>query len=469
MINQLTKPQDSTGVATPAIDRLRKRLRGSVAVPGERHYDKGRAAWNLSIVQFPVVAVVALGEDDIVAAVNFARDQQLGIAVQSTGHGITVPANGGMLIQTGHMRDVHVDPARRIATVEPGAIWGDVLPRAQNVGLAPLSGTSSGVGVVGYTLGGGSGWLGRKYGYAADHVVAARVVTADGRVLCVNAREHPELFWAIRGGTSNFGIVTEMQFRLFPDSVVYGGGLYWPISRANEVANVYREFTAQAPESVTSRLTLIHVPPLPHIAKNLHHEWLVAVQGVLSGTEAEGKELYAPLRRLGGVLEDTLGTMPMSAADLVARDPLDPVPSTVHTDLLDEISPDLVRYLVEQVARPDSPLMFVEMRHQGGAFGRPPETPNAVGVRAQGFWFNAIATTTSPFGCGGTQALSALRSALTTWANGRVFLNGIEEFGADRVPSAYGEETWRRLSRLKCSYDPENLFRLNRNIPPATT
>ncbi len=144
MINQLTKPQDFAGVTAPDIDRLRTRLRGSVAMPGERHYDTGRAGWNLSVVQFPVVAVVALCEDDIVAAVNFARDRQLGIAVQSTGHGITVPANGGVLIQTGHMHNVQVDPARPLATVEPGAIWGDVLLRAQNVDLAPLSGTSSG-------------------------------------------------------------------------------------------------------------------------------------------------------------------------------------------------------------------------------------------------------------------------------------------------------------------------------------
>jgi len=474
MTNQLSNRRSflkaglAVAVAAPALTKLRGRVHGVVAVPGDPHYDEGRAAWNLSVDQRPALTVMAEGEDDIVAAVNYAREKGLGVAVQSTGHGVTVPANGGVLIQTGKMRKVQIDAARRMATTEPGVIWGDVLPQTQEVGLAPLSGSSSGVGVAGYTLGGGSGWLGRKYGYAADHVVAARMVLADGHVVRVSADEHPDLFWGLRGGTSNFGIMTELQFRVFPDSMVYGGGLYWPVARASEVAKVFREFTATAPESVTSRLTLVHVPPLPNIPKELHFQWLVAVQGVFSGTEDEGKALFAPFRRLGGTVEDALGMMPMAAADSVAREPLEPIPGVVHTELLDEISPEMIRYFVEEVARPDSQVMILEMRHQGGAFGRAPESPNAVGHRAQGFWFNAIGAAMPPRGREGAEAdLRAVRSAMKKYASGKVFLNGIEEFGADRVRDAYAHEVWWKLGKLKRTYDPANLFRLNRNIPPV--
>src|SRR5581483_1311338 len=311
--------------------------------------------------QRPAVIVMAAAEDDIVQAVNVARERQMGIAVQATGHGVATPANGGMLINTATMRQVKIDATHRTATVAAGAIWGDVLPKAQEAGLAALSGSSSGVGVVGYTSGGGSGWLGRKYGFAADHVLSARVVTANGRVVRTSASENPDLFWAIRGGTSNFGIVSELEFRLFPDSHIYGGGIYWPIERASEVADVYREFAASAPETVSSRLALVHLPPLPQIPEALRGRWLVAVQSAFTGPEHEGAALFAPFRKLGGVMEDALKMMPMGAVDAIARDPRDPVPGVVHTELLNEISPEIVRYLVEDVAQPRSQVVMIEM------------------------------------------------------------------------------------------------------------
>jgi FAD/FMN-containing dehydrogenase len=451
-----------------AITPLKARVRGRVAAAGEAGFDEDRAAWNLAFEQRPLVTVLAAGEEDIAAAVSFAREQKLGIAVQATGHGATRPANGGVVINTSRLRAVRIDPAARTATTAAGVVWSDVLPKAHAHGLAPLSGSSSGVGVAGYTSGGGSGWLGRRYGFAADSVVAARVVTADGRVVRADAGHHPDLFWALRGGTSNFGIVTQLEFKLYPVSHVYGGGIYWPVERAPEVVEAYRDLTAHAPETLTTRLVLLQLPPLPVIPEPLRGRRLIAVQGAFAGAEAEGARLFAPLRRIAGALEDAVSMIPMTAADSIARDPHDPTPALLHTELLDEVSPELVRYLAGEAIRPGAQVVSIEMRHQGGAFARAPETPSAVGVRPRGFWFNAIAAAMPPKGRAGAEAeLTALRRNLRPWVTGSVFLNGIDEFGADRVRAAYAPETWRRLAEVKRRYDPDNLFRFNRNIPPV--
>ncbi len=295
------------------LQALRSRIRGAVLTPEDPGYDQARAAWNPAVQQRPLLAVMAETEGDIARAVEYASEVGLGVAVQATGHGVTVPATGGVLVNTSRMRSVNVGAGTAI--VGPGAIWADVLPHTQEFGLAPLLGSSSGVGVVGYTLGGGSGFLGRQYGLAADSVVRMRAVTADGRVLNVTAEEHPDLFWAMRGGTSNFGVVTRLEFKLYPVKRVCGGGVYWPIERAREVSDVYREWTAAAPESVTSRLALLRVPPLPHIPNEMWGKLLVAVQAAFLGDEEEGARLFAPFRKLGApVVEDALGMMPFAAA-----------------------------------------------------------------------------------------------------------------------------------------------------------
>ena len=463
----IARARTATGGTAAAIERLRQRVKGPVAAPGDSGYDKARAAWNVAFEQRPAVVVMAESEGDIVAAVRFAREQRLGIGVQGSAHGATVPANGGVLINTARMRGVEVDAAGETAVSAPGAKWADLIPKANAAGLAPLSGSSSDVGIFGYTLGGGSGWLGRRYGYAADSVVSARVVTATGRVLAASATENPDLFWAIRGGTGNFGVVTDLRFRLYPVTHVYGGGIYWPVERAREVSHLYREWAATVPETLTSRLVFAHVPPLPEIPAHLHGKWLVAVQGAFDGPEAEGARLFAPFRKLGGAVEDALGTIPFTAADSIARDPKGPLPMAMHTELLDKIQPELIGYITERVATPASPVAIVEIRHQGGAFAREPATPSAVGVRCAGFWFNAIAAVNPANREATTSELGSIEQAMRPWATGSLFLNGIEEFNASRVRSAYAPATWRRLAEVKRKYDPENTFRFNRNIPPA--
>src|SRR5918911_4830986 len=221
------------------LEALRAGLRGAAHVPGDRGYDAGRQAFNLNAHQEPALVVMAEGATDVVAAVRFARQRGLGVGVLATGHGVASPCDGGVLVNTSQMRSVRVDPAAKTARVEPGALWADVITEAQVFGLAGLVGSSSGVGVVGYTMGGGFGWLGRKYGFNADSVREADVVTADGELLKVSAYEHPDLFWGLKGGGGNFGIVTSMEFALYPMTHVYGGNLFYPLERTREVLDLY--------------------------------------------------------------------------------------------------------------------------------------------------------------------------------------------------------------------------------------
>lgn len=441
-------------------------MRGSVAMPGSDGYDQARIAWNLAVDQRPQVVITATTEQDIVAAVDFAREQRFGVAVQGTGHGVAVPANGGVLVNTARMNSVEINGSGMKATVGPGARWQDVIPKAHELGLAPLSGSSSDVGVLGYTLGGGAGFLGRKYGYAADNVVSARLVTADGRLLNVSPNEHPDLFWAMRGGTSNFGIVTQLEFKLCPVSHVYGGGIFWPLDRAAAVTDVYREWVATVPDTVTSRIQLLHVPNLPFVPEPVRGKCMIAVQGALIGSEREGIEMFKPFRAIGGIIEDALAMIPFTAADSIARNPKDPSPAIMHTDFVDSVSTDLVDFLAEESVRPARHIVMVELRHCGGAFGREPEHPSAV-RRATGFWMNALAIVPPGRRANAEHELSLLRDGVKPWTTGAVGLNGTEGFGVERVRDAYTRETWKRLTTRKRQYDPDNIFRLNRNVAPA--
>jgi FAD/FMN-containing dehydrogenase len=455
-----------------AVEELRARLRGALLRLGEEGYDAASRAWNLNARGSPALVVVAEGAEDIVAAVRFAREEGLGVGVMATGHGVGTPADGGLLVNTSRMRGVRVDPVARTARVEAGALWKDVIPKAQAHGLAGLAGSAPHVGVVGYTMGGGFGWLGRKYGLNSASVTEADAVTASGELLHLSSQEKADLFWAMRGGGGNFGIVTSLEFRLYPLATVYGGSVFYPAERAREVMNLYARWGAGLPDEMTTAVALMNVPPLEHLPEPLRGRSVVVVKGCYCGERPEnGEEIFRPVREgLGEPIMDAFREMPAAEMDQISKDPVDPLGIVQHAELLSDLSPEAIDALVGAAGGGSgSPLLSVEIRQLGGALARAPEHPNPMGSGDARFSMNAIGATFSPEMAEGAKAhILRLVEATRPYGTGETFLNFMEvDPTEDRVRAAYPPEEWERLVALKGEHDPHNLFRFNRNIPPG--
>src|ERR671916_176263 len=323
------------------LEAFRAGLRGTAYAPGEEGYDEARKAWNLNAHQHPSLVVMAAGPVDILTAVRLARDEGLGVGVMATGHGVASPCDGGVLINTSQMRGVRIDPAAPTARIEPGALWADVIPEAQVFGLAGLVGSSSEVGVVGYTMGGGFGWLGRKYGFNADGVREADVVTADGELLRVSAYEYPDLFWGLKGGGGNFGVVTSLEFDLYPLTSVYGGNLFYPMERAPEVLGLFSRWVETLPDEMTAAVTFLNFPPIPMIPEPFRGSSFISVRGCYCGEPPEeGEELLRPWRDFGEPVVDTFRVMPYGEMDMISMDPVDPIGAYTHVEMLGDLTPE---------------------------------------------------------------------------------------------------------------------------------
>lgn len=458
------------GLDEGELQHLRESMHGEILTPADFGYDAARTPWNLAVEQQPAVVAMVTGEDDVIAVVNFARKQGFGIAVQGTGHGISAACDGGVLVNTSRMKGVVVNPVRRTARVKAGGIWSEVIREAQRFGLAPLSGSSPDVGVVGYTLGGGAGWLARRYGYAADSLRAVDIVTAEGWLELASDTSNSDLFWALRGGGGNFGIVTALEFNLYPVLRVYGGGIFYPMEQAREILTLYREWVRTVPDMLTSRVAMIQVPPFPSFPPQIRGRWVIAVQACLLGTEAEGEELLRPLRQVPGRLLDTFRLMPYTETGSIANDPKDRRALWIGTEMLSDISPELIAQLTATVGAGDSLLRVVEIRQMGGAISKLAEDASAVGHRQAAFWMNAIAASPNlNDAAAAAEEIARARDAARPYATGGVLLNGLERSSAHRVPSAYSSENYGRLMAVKRKYDPGNLFRFNLNIPPFGT
>ncbi|MDQ4128889.1 MAG: FAD-binding oxidoreductase [Actinomycetota bacterium] len=455
------------------LETLRASLRGAAYVPNEEGYDEASRAWNLAAHQEPAIVVMAEGASDVLVAVRFARDAGLGVGVMATGHGIGAPCDGGVLINTSRMRGVRVDPVARTARVEAGAQWTDVMPEAQAHGLAGLLGSTSHVGVVGYTMGGGFGWLGRKYGFNAASVREADVVTADGELLRVSADEHPDLFWGLKGGGGNFGIVTSMEFELYPLTMLYGGNLIYPMEKAREVLEAYARWSADLPEEMSTGVAFMNIPPLPAVPEPLRGKSVIALRGVYCGEQPEdGEELFRPVREgLGEPIVDTVGVMPYAAMDSISMDPVDPMGARQHSEMLGELSPEAIDTLVEVAgASSNSPLIVLELRQLGGALARTADSLSTMGNGEAKFIMNGVGPAFTPEMEAGVQAhLARVAEATRPFQTGDTYVNFMELDGAsaDRVKSAYPSEDFERLVALKDRHDPHNLFRFNRNIAPS--
>jgi FAD/FMN-containing dehydrogenase len=448
---------------------------GRLITADHAEYDTTRAVWNGAVDRRPRLVARCDGTADVAAAVRFARDHDLEIAVRGGGHNVagTAVCDGGIVIDLSAMRAVRVDPAGRTARVEGGALWGDVDRETQAHGLATTGGIVSHTGVAGLTLGGGIGFLMRKHGLVVDNLLAAEVVTADGSTVRASADEHPDLFWALRGGGGNFGVVTSFRFALHPvGPTVLAGPVFWAAEDTTDVLRSYRDFVAEAPDELGTVIRLGTVPPLAAIPEHLHRRPAVAVACCYAGTVEDGERAVQALRRFGTPLVDLISPSPYVAFQ-AALDST--VPHGWHyywkaTDLAG-LSDDVITVVADHAYTAGSSRSYAALFHIGGAVARVPRDATAYAGRDVGH-------TMSIDGVWLPEESGEHAAAETAWA--RRFLQALEPHRAGvyvnfldadddtgRVREAYGERTYRRLAEVKAKYDPDNAFHHNKNIRPG--
>ncbi len=444
-------------------------LKGAVYRPDDARYADELACFNLSTTHRPALAVAATCAEDVAAAARFAADRDLPVAVQATGHGAVTAVDAGVLISTRAMTEVSVDPRERTATVGAGTRWKAVVEAAAAHGLAPLNGSSSDVGVVGYIVGGGLPLMGRTYGFAADHVQRMTVVTMDGAVREVSPTSEPDLFWGLRGGKGNLGIVTEITVDLVPVSRLYGGGVFFPGEHAPELLRAYRDWSAGLDEQTNTSIALLRLPPVPDIPEPLRGQFVVHLRVVHLGDAETGERLVAPMRAVAPAIVDLVGEMPYTAIDSVHQDPDHPVPAYERSMVLSRLDDDVIDQLL-RLAGPGvpCPVMIVEIRHLGGALSRPPAVPNAVDNRDGAYVIEAIGVLMGPaaeMAPAATDALAASLTRFSTRPGGATLVNfhGHPGDAAERA-RPWTPQTYARLADLKARYDPKNLLRFGHAI-----
>jgi UDP-N-acetylenolpyruvoylglucosamine reductase len=438
---------------------LRSALQGDVVTPEDEGWDQARQAWNLTVDQRPAAVVLPESAEDVRDTVRFAYEVGLRVAPQGTGHGASALGDLGdtILLKTERLRGVEIDPDARTARVAAGTIWIEVVEAAAAHGLAALAGSSPDVGVVGYTLGGGLSWLARKHGIGANQVTAVELITADGRLVRADAETNADLFWAVRGGGGNFGVVTALEFNLFPITEVYAGILWFPIDRAAEILNEWRAWTDGQPEEMTSVGRLLQFPPIPEIPEPVRGESFVVVQAIFLGDEAEGAALLAPLRALGPVM-DTVTTTPITELSRLHMDPEGPAPGAGDGGMLADVDADLVDTLVDLTV--GSPLLSVEIRHLGGAVARPRPEHGAVSHFEAPFLMYAVGIAPTPEAKEIVEGVTAvLRDALAPWEADHTYLNFAETRRGGA--SLFGGDAHARLLRVKAEVDPQDVIRSN--------
>lgn len=442
---------------------------GAVLLPGDAGYDDERAVWNLNHELVPAVIVVPESAADIQAAVAFAARQQRPVLVKNTGHQMVSKAHDAVVIATGRMNHVAIDAVGRTARVGPGAIWSDVVEKAAKAGLAPLNGSNPTVGVIGYTLGGGlSPTLGRSQGYAADHVRSFDVVTADGELRHVDAESEPELFWALRGGKGNFGVVTAVEFDLFPVSRLYGGAITFPGERTADVLRAWTAWHPDTPETMISSFAVMRMPAMPAVPESLRGKFLVAVRIAYNGTTADGERMIAPLRGVAPAVLDTVRDMPYTEVASIHSEPTDPLPYYERGIMLREFPAQAQDKLIELIGPDaDTSLVIAELRALGGAWDREPAVPNAVATR--GLPYSLLGVSAGPLSQEEQlkKSVAELLDGMKPWQGDRRYVNNLAPDEAVDAAAIYGPERYKRLASIKKTYDPANLFRLNHNVVPA--
>jgi hypothetical protein len=449
--------------------QLDSSLDGKMVLPSDQRFDGARRAWNLAVDQRPAAVVFPESAAEVAAAVGYAAKRGLRIAAQGTGHnaGPLGALTDTVLLRTDRMRGIWIDPVARTARAEAGVVWLDVVQAAAEHGLAALAGSSPDVGVTGYTLGGGMSFLGRRYGLAANNVTAAEVVTADGRWVSADHEHESDLFWALRGGGGSFGIVTALEFRLFPHTQAYAGALWYPMERASEVLHTWGDLTrGQVPNELTTIGRLLNFPPIEQIPEPVRGKSFVIVEAYHTGDSAEADALLAPLRALAPV-NDTITTVPMPALSHLHMDPEQPVPGAADGMMIGSLPTEAVDAFAN-AAGPGAayPLLTAEIRHLGGELARPRPSNGALACFNADYVLHAASLTPVPELVGPVTAqIETIKGSLAPWAARQMYLN----FAETQHPKApfWTEQAYQRLRQIKANVDPDDIIRSNHPIPPA--
>jgi FAD/FMN-containing dehydrogenase len=443
---------------------------GTVVTPTDASYDGDRAVWNGTVDARPALIAQCHSTDDIVAAVNLVRNAGCTFAVRAGGHSVAglSTCDGGVVIDLSHMRGVTVDADLRAATVEPGATWADFDSATAAHGMASTGGLISSTGVAGLTLGGGIGWLQRKYGLACDNLVAADVVTADGAVIRVSEADHAGLLWGLRGGGGNFGVVATFEFALHPVSTVLGGLMLFPLDSGKQVLQAFREWAANAPDEATMLAAIMTAPPEPFVPPDLVGRKAVAIVGCWCGDLDAGQAAIEPLRQLGPAV-DLFGPMPYPALQgmLDAGSPQG-LRNYFRGGFASDLDDELIDVALEHGARMPSPMSAIHLHQMGGAVGRVAADATAFSGRDAGYTYNVVSTWVDPgedaTHIAANRELSAARAPLSKDGS---YVNFLPDAGGGEARAAYGDELYLRLARLKREYDSANLFNRNQNVRPA--
>ncbi|MFN8176823.1 MAG: FAD-binding oxidoreductase [bacterium] len=454
-----------------SLEGLRTSMRGRLLGAGSEGYDECRTIWNAMIDRRPALIARCAGAADVVHAVRFARAHHLSLSVRGGGHNIAGNAvcEGGLMIDLSPMKSVRIDPANRTARVEPGVTLGEFDREAQAFGLATPLGINSTTGVAGLTLGGGFGWLSRSLGLTIDNLLSADVVTASGELLEASSTENPDLFWAIRGGGGNFGVVTSFEFRLHPvGPELLSGLVIHPLAAAKDVLRFYRDFMASTPEEFVCWFVLRKAPPLPFLPAEWHGQEILALAMCFSGKIADGERVAKPLRAFGKPIADVVAPHPFTAWQAILDPLLAPgMRNYWKSHDFRELSDGLIDVLVSHAARIPDPQTEIAFAQLGGAVSRVPREATAYTHRDAQFVLNVHGRWAEPdkdVKCIGWAR--ELFQAASPFSTGGVYVNFLTQEEQDRVHAAYGDN-YQRLVQIKNKYDPTNLFQVNQNIRPT--
>jgi hypothetical protein len=459
-------------LSTAAIENFEKDLRGGLVQPHDKEYDMARKVWNGLIDKRPRLIAQCADENDVVRAVDFAREHHLRVAVRGGGHNVAGfgTCDDGIVIDLSRMKRIEVDAAARTAWAQSGLTWGEFDRATQAHALATTGGLVTTTGIAGLTLGGGIGWLMRKHGLTIDDLLAAEVVTADGRRVTASATEHPDLFWGIRGGGGNFGIVTAFTYRLHPvGPVVYGGALFYPMAIARDLLGFYRAWARTLPDESTTMVAFLTAPPAPFIPQQLQGSSMVAIALCHVGPLEEGQAVVKPLRDFAPPAVDLVGPLPYTALQgMFDAGAPKGILSYWKTEFLSGLDDGLVDALVEHVDNMGKPFAQVHIHHVEGAVSRVSADATAFGHRDAPFVLNVVgmwmdATETDKH----IAWVREFSHAVQPFSTGAPYVNFLGDEGEARVRAAYGEEKFARLVKVKNTYDGNNLFRLNQNIRPS--